>query len=287
MTQHDKGFDPSLGSLPNSPTMAPPSPSPSPMPSPSPVPPPPVPGSCQVCRATPTEDFTFRQVTGMFFRWKMSTVRGRYCGTCAQSLGRSVQAKTMVFGWLGLISAVVNLGVIPINSVGLLKAGRLPATANEASLDPGRPIFLRAGGAVGLIVIAVAAVFGIGALLDSSEPVDSLAVGDCLTDPGLGDFDRVETTSCGEPHDWEVYLSTTATGFGSIYPGDVALATHIDNRCYESFDAYVGAPYQESLYIYDFLFPTVDAWDAGDRAFLCIAGTGAEPIATSVRASGQ
>ncbi len=97
--------------------------------------------------------------------------------------------------------------------------------------------------------------------------VDGTA-GDCLLleSDGFVVTDTV-TVDCDEPHDAEVYLTSTFPE--GDFPGDGALADTADSACFDAFEGYVGTPYVDSVYYYDWLVPTEDGWEAGDRELLC------------------
>jgi hypothetical protein len=122
--------------------------------------------------------------------------------------------------------------------------------------------------------------------------VIDVRVGDCLNDQAPeGDETyevfEFEAVPCGDAHDIEVYSLSTHGG-SDTYPGDDAFHEWGSQRCYDAFEAYVGAPWEASLDL-DYLvyWPTEEAWDDGDRDVICAAyPTGEDSLRGSVAGQG-
>ena len=88
-----------------------------------------------------------------------------------------------------------------------------------------------------------------GAILSGcSADVLTLDVGTCFDDPDafdLVDSSDVPVVDCDVPHDNEVYANEDLSG--DEYPGAEAVANRADQVCLDSFDSYIGAPYDESI----------------------------------------
>ena len=63
---------------------------------------------CQVCGATPARKTHLRGHQGMLLLMRFFTYRGQYCRDCGTARFREVQSRTMLVGWWGYISFVVN-----------------------------------------------------------------------------------------------------------------------------------------------------------------------------------
>lgn len=288
MAQHNSGFDPALGSLPGlGDGPAPPTTLPRP-----PVATPPTGTACRACSAEDGVLYGFATVTGMVFRYRVEEFRGIWCPSCAQSVGRRAQSRTMLRGWFGLISAVVNVGTIVKNSTGLwrarsLSAGRSATLHNPATLDSGKPVFLRPGMAGAVAVLAWLAWVTFAIATDATTEIDDLLVGDCLANPGYGLVERVETIDCSQPHDLEVFTIARVTDV-LVYPGDYELNRIVDEACFLTFDGYVGAPFGTSSYDFSFIAPSADSWTiTGDRTYYCLLGTPGVATSGSARDSGR
>ena len=98
-----------------------------------------------------------------------------------------------------------------------------------------------------------------------------LAVGDCVNDAEIENYVAgvdYFVTSCGDPHDNEVYyLHQYAAG---PYPGGEAAAAELEGVCLGQFAAFVGRDYATSaLGIYS-LSPDQSSWEAGVLTGECL-----------------
>lgn len=122
-----------------------------------------------------------------------------------------------------------------------------------------------------LIVIgqAIFWVFALGLAGSSSLPTN-LAVGDCFDDPDSSDVLTVETVSCDQPHDNEVFmLGTAEDAFGTEFPGVSVLGVFVFGECLESFESYVGSSFDESALDLSAIVPSPERWEEGGRSFTC------------------
>lgn len=112
---------------------------------------------------------------------------------------------------------------------------------------------------------------------EGDTDVYDLAVGDCIDDPlSLGSDELVEIQTvdmipCDEPHDAEVYaLEDLPQGDDEPFPGDDEVAMQSDAICFELFESYVGAPYEDSALDYSYYLPIEESWNSGDRGVACL-----------------
>lgn len=95
-----------------------------------------------------------------------------------------------------------------------------------------------------------------------------LQVGDCLAEEAIGDVDSVPVVPCDEPHDSELYHTFELTG--AEYPGEAAVVEAAQQGCLDTFGAFVGEPYETSIYDIAYIYPVESSWtDVNDRSVLC------------------
>lgn len=116
----------------------------------------------------------------------------------------------------------------------------------------------------GLVLVSTVAACSGGNVFD-------LGVGTCFNDPSTdGDATEVSdvpVVECTEEHDNEVYaLFDLDEG---VFPGADAVLEQSGEGCFDRFEAYVGAAYEDSRYDISSYFPTSGSWDQGDREVIC------------------
>lgn len=120
------------------------------------------------------------------------------------------------------------------------------------------------------LIFMLLAVALIGAACSSGTSVFDLEVGDCfndqadLTETQVSDVDSV---SCLEPHDNEVYFEYSMTD--AVFPGESAALEAAAFRCVDEFDAFVGIGYLDSELDIFPITPTARSWEEGDRVVYC------------------
>jgi hypothetical protein len=158
-------------------------------------------------------------------------------------------------------------------------AGVDPATAPSASRPLWRRIPLQ-----WLIFAVIMAAGGIGGAIANANRSSSgeiikggdltaadLGVGDCfdLKDPAADEIDEVTAGPCSDAHEYEMFF-VGAMPEGS-YPADEAMDAFFEANCTGAFDAYIGKAYADSKLEVFTLYPTEEAWRAGDRSMQCSA----------------
>lgn len=152
--------------------------------------------------------------------------------------------------------------------------GQGPALPGMVSTAPPSSLWRRVWRWGRWVILGVVVLNVIGALLNQSESVNSLEVGDCFMDPGIELITEVETIECSESHDLELYARVDITGFGGAYPGAEPLAQWLGDQCVSRFEAYVGSDFATSAYWVFTITPNGESWESGDHLGLCTVYVG-------------
>ncbi len=284
----NQGFDPALGSLPESPPPASPPPKtdgpgvPDRQPIPIGEAAPPIPGDlgCGLCRARPVGHFEFVEQVGAVFAVNREPVGGRLCRNCGLAVGRKAQSKTIGLGWFGLVAAFLNVASIYRNTMALRAVARLlpPAPPTELTRDPGRPTLLRVGMITPVILLGLLAAVIVDDVRNPSVAVDGITAGQCIDSPD-DSFTRYTVRPCEQPHDMEIYsVIELSSGFQSD--------EKILEDCIADFETYVGRSiYQTSLDIM-FFAPEGNVFSRGDTADCALMAYDGSPLTGSRRNGG-
>lgn len=114
---------------------------------------------------------------------------------------------------------------------------------------------------------------------------------DCIDIPGIrqekGRPPRVvETVSCKNSHDAEVYFTGDIWPPNSAYPGDKEVDTEVNARCMNEFARYVRQNFNQSALEYVYWDPNRDTWTQGHARYIaCAAYNPLKPVNRSVRGS--
>jgi len=124
------------------------------------------------------------------------------------------------------------------------------------------------------------------------QPVEisfaSLRVGDCfeLTDPSDPGTAGVRTVPCADEHVYEVFFVGNMPD--GAFPGDTAVLTFANDNCVPAFEAYVGVPFEQSIWYASPVGPNENSWSEGDRHVTCQLHNQTEtPVTGSARDSGE
>lgn len=94
----------------------------------------------------------------------------------------------------------------------------------------------------------------------------------------MGAVEDVEIIDCANEHAFEVYANLTVPD--DVEFSDVELFA-LDG-CYEAFEPYVGVAYEESVYEFTWLEPTVESWEGrGDRTVNCLVYEAAASVGSA------
>ena len=191
---------------------------------------------------------------------------------------------------LGLVSIVLFITlIIPILAIvfGLLGAKEIKGSAGQRTgLAMARIGWIL--GVLGLVGGGVLLAF-IGNEIAGTTAVSELKVGQCVDLPGDGvdEVARLDTQSCDEPHEAEVF-SVGDLGDGSDpYPGADEIDQLIAEQCIPDFEAYIGTPYGEGdLDVYR-IYPLESDWD-NYQGYQCLVFlTSREQLTETVEDSGR
>lgn len=119
--------------------------------------------ACRVCGCVPTADVTFRAHRGMIILMQFRRKEGPFCRDCGLAIFRQMTAESLIQGWWGYASSVINTVTVLINLARRGKVANLPAPQPPADgrpyrrpLDPGQPLYARPAAVVGALLPFVA-----------------------------------------------------------------------------------------------------------------------------------
>lgn len=92
-----------------------------------------------------------------------------------------------------------------------------------------------------------------------------LSVGECFNDTYEEEISEVPIVDCAEPHDNEIYYLYDIEG--DDFPTDITTTGY--EGCLPTFEGFVGAPYETSIYEVYPMTPTFGSWTNGDREVVC------------------
>lgn len=120
--------------------------------------------------------------------------------------------------------------------------------------------------------------------------VFDLDVGDCFSVES-DELTAVAVVDCEQSHEYEAFaLLDHDAGEADPYPGDEAMLEYGNSACQAPFQAYVGTEYETSIWYITSVFPSEEAWAAGDRELVCTLNqqdADSEPIAVTGSAEGS
>lgn len=181
--------------------------------------------SCGFCGSVPAAAATFRGHQGMVVLMRRLKIRGTFCRSCGLAAHRKMTGDSLVQGWWGAPSMVINPITMLLNLPQWAKVKRLGEPvpgAPRRPADPGRPLFLRPV-ALGLL-IPFAIVAGLWYFLHDDP--EFAAVGDCVHADGDALFPDVSVVDCGSAKaQFKVvgrFEDTGDTSLCGAYPSSVA-----------------------------------------------------------------
>ncbi len=100
----------------------------------------------------------------------------------------------------------------------------------------------------------------------------AIEVGDCLNLPSdLNQVQSVEGVPCSQAHSAQAFAVFDLIGFGDVFPGSEVFEDQAAAGCHESFEGFVGIPYEQSELYFMTLEPTEVSWvQMADREIVCL-----------------
>lgn len=120
-----------------------------------------------------------------------------------------------------------------------------------------------------------------------AQVIDSfdLSTGDCFNDAAASaagseevfESGELELLDCGEPHAFEVYeMRDMADG---AFPGEDVVLAEVQTVCLDSFEEFIGLPYDDSVIEVTYYYPSAESWSAGDdRTIICAVTEGESTV---------
>ena len=125
---------------------------------------------------------------------------------------------------------------------------------------------------------------------DPDEGPGGFTVGTCAEVAGFEAgqpiaVESVTPVTCDAAHGQEIFgVLEHPASEDADFPGEETLYGYAADQCLERFEAYVGAPYEQSLLDIAVIQPDEDAWEDGDRAIACsVYHVDFSPLTGSVR----
>jgi hypothetical protein len=147
-----------------------------------------------MCGSVPAADVTFTQDIGMLLLRRTKTLRMRACRDCGTALYRRVQSHTLLTGWWGIVSAVMNVAHVWGNvkerrTLDALGAPRPPRerttqTPRTSPLPVGTPTLLRPQSLAFVAIVVGMVMFFATSDPSSSGSSSALTVGACGSHAG-------------------------------------------------------------------------------------------------------
>ena len=184
-------------------------------------PPPPAPpyqpggDECLLCAHSPAELFEFQYQKAFLLFSSKFTATNTLCQSCAQSVGRSTQNRTLWLGWWGIFAFFRNIGAVYTNGKSLRQAakmkeptrsGRFGAAPLLGPLGTGRPVLARSG----VWFTALALLFAMSHISEATSPQTpsvtrnqaDWAAGNCVSGSTY-----VTPVRCSQPHSGRIAAS--------------------------------------------------------------------------------
>jgi hypothetical protein len=111
-------------------------------------------GGCDLCGRSPSQYFTYEQITGLLLLSRATTINKYLCRQCSRRVGRTMQSATLLTGWWGVRAVFRNVIAVVTNTSGLIKAMMMPPpVGGPISSDDARSVFGRPQTWIGLAIL--------------------------------------------------------------------------------------------------------------------------------------
>ena len=115
---------------------------------------------CQVCSAGPALDVHLRGYQGVLLVMRILIIKGRFCRDCGRATFRTVQERTMLVGWWGWFSLIINTSDVGWNAVVSRKIAALgEPTGRVSQAKPPVPSVFRGPGLPVTLAVPLIAYF--------------------------------------------------------------------------------------------------------------------------------
>ncbi|GAA1570126.1 hypothetical protein GCM10009789_24610 [Kribbella sancticallisti] len=151
---------------------------------------------CRFCGAVPAVPATVRGHVGLIVVMRFLKLEGPFCKTCGVATIREMTSKSMLQGWWGIGSAIVNPITMLVNLGTYSKFKNLPEPAPGMPgrpMEPGKPLFKRPAVFGLLVPVAVIALL---VWANTGKP-SSADVGSCVVNKGTDSAPKVKVVDCG------------------------------------------------------------------------------------------
>ena len=103
----------------------------------------------------------------------------------------------------------------------------------------------------------------------TGTPIDQAAVGTCFNKQSVDDSNGayLDPIDCTQQHDSEVFFSGNVTD--TSYPDSAGWQQDVMNLCHPAFKTYTGLTYGQNAWQLSYVYPSADAWDAGNHSLVC------------------
>lgn len=181
-----------------------------------------MPEQCRLCGSEPAADVTFRQHVGMVIFMRARSMPGPFCRDCGIATFRDLQNRTLITGWWGVLSLLVFGWLAAVRNVlalrPVLRLGppvRDPAATGPlpGPLPPGRPLWMRPGPAVPLLLAAALATVVVVATdrPGGIDPNSGSLIGHCVSMSGET---LASIVDCRGPHSGVIVDRIAQRGLG-------------------------------------------------------------------------
>jgi hypothetical protein len=152
---------------------------------------------CRFCGAVPAVNATVRGHQGMIIVMRWLKLQGPFCRTCGIASVRDMTAKSLVQGWWGVGSAIINPFIMLSNLGPMSQFKKLPEPMPGAPgrpMNPGKPLFQRP--AIAMLLLPIALTVAIVAINVTTTTTSEAKVGACVVNNGTSTNPNVSVVDC-------------------------------------------------------------------------------------------